>query len=264
MRIGVSRGREFTANERAPVALISETLARRHWPNEDPIGRRIRYGGSDEWLTIVGVASDTRHGGPAHEPNPTIYVPHELTTRLPSTSWMFVVVRLGPIADPVLPAIRAVVRQLDPQLAVARVATLDELAGRSVAVERSLAALLTAFAVFAVALVAIGMYGVIAYSVQQRTREIGVRLALGAEATQVRNMVLWQGGRSALLGIAIGIASAFGLTRFIGSYLFAVNARDPLVFSIVPGLLMAVALISVWLPARRAARVDPAITLRAE
>ncbi|OGU21586.1 MAG: hypothetical protein A3K13_07750 [Gemmatimonadetes bacterium RIFCSPLOWO2_12_FULL_68_9] len=177
---------------------------------------------------------------------------------------MFGVVRLGPIADPVLPAIRAVVRQLDPLIAVTRVATMDDLTGRSVAVERSLATLLTTFAVFALALAAIGMYGVIAYSVLQRTREIGVRLALGAEATQVRNMVLWQGVRAALFGIAIGIALAFGLTHFISSVLFGVTARDPLVFTIAPVLLMAVALISVWLPARRAARVDPAITLRAE
>lgn len=264
MGIGLLRGRAFAASERAPVVVISETLARRHWPNEDPVGRRIRYGGGADWFTVVGVASDTRYGGPTHEPNPTIYLPDALTTRLPGPSWMFVVVRLGPIADPVLPAIRAVVRQLDPLIAVTRVATMDDLSGRSVAVERSLATLLTTFAVFAVALAAIGLYGVIAYSVQQRTREIGVRLALGAEATQVRNMVLWQGGRAALLGIAIGTTLAFGLTHFISSYLFAVTARDPLIFSIAPVLLMAVALIGVWLPARRAAHIDPAITLRAE
>ncbi len=260
MRIGVLRGRGFARGEPTPVVAISDGLARLHWSGEDPVGRRIRGRGSDTWVTIVGVVSDTRYGGPTREPNPTIYVPHGSA----AISSMFVAVRLEPGMDSLFPTIRGVIREMDSSAVVTRVAMMDELAVRSVAVQRLFAVLLAAFAAFAVALAVTGIYGVIASSVQQRKQEMGIRLALGAEMAQVRNMVLWQGVRASLLGVGIGIALALGLTRFIASYLFGVTARDPLVFTLTPLLVGAMALVSVWLPARRASRVDPAVALRAE
>jgi predicted permease len=260
MRIALLRGRGFAAREHAPVVVVSEALARRHWPGGDPVGDRIRGRGSNPWFTIVGVAADTRYGGPTAEPNPTIYVLNELA----GSSSMFVAVRLAPTTEPVLPAVRGLVRQMDPSVPVTRVAMMDDLAARSVALQRLLATLLAAFAATAVALAAIGIYGVIAYSVQQRKQEMGIRLALGADARQVRNMVLWQGLRAALAGVGTGIVLALSLARLIASHLFGVTAHDPFIFISMPVVLSVVALVSVWLPARRAARVDPAVALRAE
>ena len=258
MQMRVLRGRGFTTDEQSTAVAISESLARRHWPNEDPIGRRIRYRRSNVWLPIVAVVSDTRYGGPAREPNPTIY--HPMT----ASSGMFVVVRLGKISTPVLPSIRAAIREMDSSLPVTRVATMDDLIGRSVGLQRLLAWLLGVFAALAAGLAALGTYGVVAYSVQRRTREMGIRLALGADIPRLRNMVLWEGCRLAGAGLVIGVVSALGVTRFISSYLFGVAPRDPVVFTLIPLALGAVALASVWLPARRATRVDPIVALRVE
>ena len=149
-------------------------------------------------------------------------------------------------------------------LPVARLRTMDEVVGQSTARSDFNMSLLTVFAVSALVLAAIGIYGLMAYTVQQRTQEIGIRLALGADTDRVRNMVLGQGMTVVLVGVAIGMASAFGLTRVIATLLFGVTTRDPLVFSVVPIVLASVALIGVWLPARRAARVDPVVALRTE
>ena len=155
-------------------------------------------------------------------------------------------------------------RQASGGLPVARVRTMDEILVQSTARSDFNMLLLTVFAGSALLLAAIGIYGLMAYSVQQRTQEIGIRLALGADSHRVRNMVIGQGMRLALVGVAIGVASAFGLTRILASFLFGVTARDPTVFVSVPLILTVIALVAVWLPARRAARVDPAVALRYE
>jgi putative ABC transport system permease protein len=265
MRIPLKRGRLFTEQEEIEarrVVVINEAFARKHFPNEDPLGKRLTiYMKTENVPTeIIGVVGDNRHAGLDKEAEPMSYWPHpELTYSL-----MTLVVRAqGDPAGLAAPA-REVIRSLDPEQAVADVRTMDAWLSRSTARARFNALLLAVFAGVAALLAAVGIYGVMAYSVAERTREVGIRLALGAQKRDVLRLVVGQGMRLALVGVGLGLGAAFALTRLMAGLLFGVSATDPLTFTAVALALALVALLACYVPARRAARVDPMEALRYE
>jgi putative ABC transport system permease protein len=264
MGITLIAGRHFTVRDRDPapaVVIINAALARVYWPGEDPIGKRIQFeDSSTDWLTVVGIAADSRNRGLDAEPEPLLYIPFHFFT-LP---FMSVVARSPGGAGAVASAVRAEVRRLDPELPVDRVMPLEELVRESVSQPRFRTLLLGSFAVTALLLAAIGVYGLISYSVAQRTREIGIRVALGARPAQVMGPIVRQGMRLALIGISLGLIGALAVTTVISTFLFGVEATDPLTFAAVAGLLLAVALLASYVPSRRALKVDPLTALRAE
>jgi predicted permease len=266
MRIPLRRGRFFTdqdAPDRPRVVIVDQRMADELWPNQDPIGRRIRAGDIDStapWLTVVGVVGTVKQYGLDTGGRIAFYFPQ---TQFPARS-LYVTVRSG--ADPASLS-AAVVREvhaLDPDLPVARVQVMDRWVEQSLARQRFSTALLAAFAGVALLLAAIGIYGVTTYLVAQSTREIGIRLALGASQRVVLGQVLREGMTVAVSGAATGLAGALALARLMDGLLFGVHARDPLTFAAVAGGLLAVALVATYLPARRAARVDPLVALRAD
>jgi len=279
-KIPVKRGRTF--NERddgksPPVVIINETMAKRFWKDRDPLSDRILIGGGAANMKelrdepprqIIGVVGDVRGGGLNHDPDPVMYVPqaqitdaiNALNVSISPHSW---VVRTNGNPRPLISAIQRELRQVTG-LPISDVHSMDEVVALSTARQRFNMILMTVFGGSALLLAAIGIYGLMAYSVEQRTQEIGIRLALGAGMSQVRNMVVLQGMILAVAGVIIGMAATFGLTRFIESILFGVKNRDPVVFSTVPVLLIIVALAAVWLPAARASRVNPLDSLRYE
>jgi putative ABC transport system permease protein len=264
-RIPLLRGRDVTAhdNQAAPkVAIINRAMADRFWPNQNPLGKRFS---SDKehpkWITVVGVVGDVlQYGLDQTTPAPEAYFPEYQN----QYSGLIALVRTGanPLAQ--LPALRAAVRELDSQIPVYQPRELDEVVRQSSSQQRFLALLLGLFAGLALVLAAVGIYGVIAYSVAQRTHEIGIRMALGAGWRNVMGMVLGEGMGMALAGVMAGLAGAWGLTRFLSSLLYGVRPTDPLTFASVPLLLMSVSLLACYVPARRAAHVDPMVALRYE
>lgn len=277
-KIPIKRGRSFTERDdsRSPaVVLINEAMAREYWPDGDPLNDRLLIGrgvmsefDAEPERQIIGVVGDTRDGGLNSDPAPAMYIPqpqvpdaaNALNLRLTPLAW---VVRTQ--AEP-LTVSRAVEEQLRQVtgLPVSDVRSMNEVVSRSTSRQRFNMWLMTVFGISALLLAAIGVYGLMAYAVEQRTHEIGIRLALGAQTAQVKNMVVLQGMRLALAGIVIGVAAALGLARFLEAFLFGVETRDPLVFVGVPLLLSLVAFFAAWLPARHASRVDPIIALRSE
>ena len=267
VRTPLLRGRDFMESDTAdsmPVAIINEVMAKKYWPGEDPIGKQVGPGSPRYPAgTIVGIVANTKHVSLREEAAPEMYVPY--TQKVwPSILTMDVVVRTS--ADPasITKGARDAIHAVDPDLPLAKVATLKTIADDSMTQQRFSVVLVGSFGVLALVLACVGMYGVISYSVAQRTREIGVRMALGAGRGSVFGMVLGQGAWLAGLGIAIGGASALGATRMMAGYLYGVRPADPLTFLGVSLLLIAVALLACYLPARRATRVDPAIALRGE
>lgn len=273
MEIPLRRGRLLSERDSpaAPLAaVINETLARRFFPHEDPIGQRIAWDSNPApprpdrpappWITIVGVAGSVRHLSLAGEPEPEIYLAY---AQQPVAA-MEVAVRTAAGPERMAPLLRAAAAAADPGQALSEVRTLERMLGDSLAERRLAAWLLGAFAALAVLLAAVGIYGVLSYAVTRRTREIGVRLALGADPAGVRRMILWQAMRLAGVGLAAGIAGAFALTRFLRGILYGVTTTDPVVFGGVVLLLAAVAALAGYLPARRATRVDPVAALRCE
>lgn len=277
-RIPIVRGRDFNerdSGQAPPVVLINETMARRYWPEGDPLNDRLIIGrgvmrefADEPERQIIGIVGDVRDGGLNNDPGPRMYIPqaqvpdavNALNVRLTPIAW---IVRTRTDPGALSNAIQEQLRQASG-LPVADVRSMSEVVSRSTSRQQFNMWLMTVFGSVALLLAAIGIYGLMAYSVKQRTQEIGIRLALGAEADQVKNMVVFQGMRLTLAGVVIGIAAAFGLTRFIASFLFGVDAWDPLVFVSVPLVLSLVALLAVWLPARRASRVNPIDALRYE
>jgi putative ABC transport system permease protein len=264
MRIPVLRGRAFTERdaEGAPaVALINETMARRVFPGEDPLGKRvvIDYMERRVPLEVVGVVADTKQtvGQPA---GIQIY---DCYLQRPWLSSSFIVRTEGDPAA-LAPAAQRAVREVDAARAAAGVKTMERLLSESVAQPRFYAQLLTAFAAVALLLAAVGVYGVMSYTVTQRTHEIGIRIALGARGGDVVRMVVRQGMALALGGVLAGLAAAFALTRVLASLLYDVSATDPGIFALVSLLLAGVALLACLLPARRATKVDPMVALRYE
>jgi predicted permease len=268
LRIPLVSGRKFEMgdrNGRARVALVSQSLRERYYPDQDPVGRRIRidmnlgYGSEEPW-TIVGVVGDIRSQELTAEPGPEIYVPHaQMGSRV-----MSVLVRMAPGAENVLPAIRREVRALDSSVPLRSVEMLEETVDRHLGPARFYLLLLAVFAGVAVTLAGIGLYGAIAYLVSRRTREIGIRMALGARRSDISRMVLSQGIRLALVGVGLGIIGAYFGSRVLRSLLFEVKPGDPVAFVGATLLLMSVAVLAILLPARRASSVDPVETFKSE
>jgi len=248
----------FDQPQAAPVAVVSEAAARQFWPGADPVGQRIRVLSSPD-VTIIGVAGDVRHNGLNLPAYPHIYLAHN------QEPWdsVSMVVRSELPAARLTPAIRERIRQADPALPLT-VKTMDDVLSRSVGQPRLYAVITGVFGTVALLLAVVGIFGVVSYVAAQRTREIGVRLALGAQRREILALVIGQGMRPIVLGIAVGIATAIGVTRFMTKLLFHVAPLDLTTFAVVTLLLTTVALIACWIPAQRATRVDPVSSLRAE
>jgi putative ABC transport system permease protein len=275
-RIPVRRGRSFTRRDDAaapPVVIINEAMAKRFWKDADPMNDQIVIGrgvmrefASEQPRQIIGVVADSRDAGLNQDPQPTMFIPqaqvpdaaNALNVQLTPMAW---IVRARTEPHALIPVVQEELRRVTG-LPVSDARTMEEVVSISTSRQRFNMLLMTVFGASALLLAAIGIYGLMAYSVAQRTQEIGIRLALGAGSSGVRRMVVGQGMRLALAGVVIGLAAAFGLTRFIASFLFGVQPLDPATFTAIPLVLTAVALLAVWIPARRASRVDPVIALR--
>jgi putative ABC transport system permease protein len=265
LRIPLRRGRLIAKSDRpgsANVVVISEEAARKYWPGEDPIGKRIRIhvalGVPEREREIVGVVGDVKIRTLDAAAVPVAYVPHEQYV----SDQLTILVRAAGDPMALLPLVRTQLAQLDREIALTDVGPATQLAAKAVAQPRFRTIVLSLFACVALALAAVGLYGVTAYSVSQRRAELGVRMALGAESRQVVRLVLREGLMPVAVGIAIGIAGAAVLTRVISTLLFDVAALDPLTFATVPVLLAIVAITACYLPARRASTVDPLTVLR--
>jgi predicted permease len=265
MDISIVRGRAFTEQDKAgapPVVIVNETLARQHWPGQDPLGKRLRFYGPLErapWMQVVGVIKDVKH-----ELNipvePEYYLPHA------QDSWNAMVLVARTTVDPasLSAALRQQVWAIDKDQPVFDVKTMQEVRSTSVALYSFSSVMLAIFAGVALVLAAVGIYGVMAFAVTQRTQEIGIRMALGARSADVLKLVVTHGMKLALLGMAIGLAGSWALTRFIGKLLVGVQPTDLLTFSLVSVCLLVAAFVACYLPARRATKVDPLIALRYE
>ncbi|HYN20289.1 MAG TPA: ABC transporter permease [Thermoanaerobaculia bacterium] len=268
MGIPMRRGRDFDSRDRGdsePVVIVSETMAKRIWPGENPIGRRFTFGDpADEedpgWRRVVGVVADVRHDSLDAEPTSEAYWPQ---SQGPSTQATLVLRTSGDPAQLATP-LREAVREMDRDLPLEQVQSMEQVVADALAQSRFKTLLLGLFAGLALVLAAIGVYGVVSYSVAQRTHEMGIRLALGARRAQVLQLVVVQGMRLVLIAAAVGLAAAFYLTRFLREQVYGVSATDPLTFVVVPLVLLTVALLANWLPALRATRVDPLEALRYE
>lgn len=267
LRIPIVRGRAFAPGdgERAPqVVIVNETFARRHWPGQDPIGKRLALGyvraGDRYPLQVVGVAKDSKYISWGEEPRPFIYLPYQQHYR--STMTAFVRTTGDPRA--LIPTLRRELRSLDPDLLISEITTLREHIAWSLIPMRLAAALLSVLGSLVLVLAVIGIHGVISYSVNRRTHEIGVRLALGAQPHDVFKLIIGQGLRLTVMGMVIGLAVALLTTRFLRSFLYEISPTDPLAFAAICGILLVVAIGAAYFPARRAARLDPMVTLRYE
>jgi len=269
--IPLFRGRLFLDEDRSPathVLVINENMARRYFPDHEPVGTRIQtgeYNPKGDWYTIVGVVGNVKYEGLGEKDQPTMYVPYFDSGWCP---WfvreMYVVVRSASAPEKVVSILQSAAWSLDNQLPLAHVRTMDQLLYESVASSRFRAVLFCIFAALALVLAMIGIYGVMAYAVSQRTHEIGVRVALGAQRRNLLRTILREGATLALLGVAIGFAAALALSRTLAGLLFGVRATDPVTFLTVSALLMGVAFAACYIPARRAMRVDPVVALRYE
>jgi predicted permease len=267
IRAPLLKGREFTDADRMgspPVAIVDEVLAHKYWPDSDPIGKRITFNGPTaalaDWIQVVGVVGHTAHEGLDADKRTQVYLP---IAQAGNAAMGYTVRTSGdPLA--LANAVRGAIRSVDPDLAMANVSTMDALIEGSTGPRRFAMLLLGGFALLALTLASIGLYGVMSYTVTQRTRELGVRMALGAEAREVMGLVLRQGLRLALVGVGIGLLASLLMTRLLKSMLYDLSATDPVTFASISLLLIAVALIASYLPARRATKVDPIVALRAE
>jgi putative ABC transport system permease protein len=277
-KVPVVRGRNFTEqdNGSAPgVVIINEAMARQFWPKGDPLNERVVIGAGmgpvfvEPPRQVVGVVGDTRDGGLNQDPGPTMYIPvaqmpdkvTELNSRI-APLWWIVRTRMEP--HTLTAAVTNAIREATGGLPVAHIRSMDEIVVLTTSRERFNMLLLTSFGASALLMAAIGIYGLMAYSVQQRTQELGVRMALGAQASNIRNMVIRQGMLLAGIGLVVGIGGAFWLTKFLTGFLFGVKTWDPTAFILTPLFLCAVAFVAVWVPARKATRVDPMAALRFE
>jgi putative ABC transport system permease protein len=263
----VLRGRPILDSDTAdstPVALINRAMAKKYWPHEDPLGKQVgpgsvRYPTS----TIVGIVADVKHLSLRLEPAPEMYVPY---TQRPWPSMLTMQVALRVKGDPrsAVAATEEALHALDPELPIGKAASLASLVDNSMTQPRFSMLLVAAFGALAIVMASIGMYGLVSYSVTQRTREIGIRMALGAGRRDVFGMVIGQGAKLALLGIAIGVPAALFATRLLASQLYGVGAADPFTFAAVALLLLFIALLACYIPARRAMRIQPTEALRHE
>jgi putative ABC transport system permease protein len=264
MHIPVLSGREFNSGDRGNstmVVLVNETAARQLWMGEDPIGKRLRLGDvKGPWRTVVGVVGDVLHKG--------LDAPHTLQLYVPNQQWVdsTVVLVVRAVRDPatLAPSVRAEIASVEAQVPVSEVATMEEIVSASIGQQRFSVLLFGLFAVIALVLAAVGIYGVISYATAERTNEIGIRMALGARPSEVLKLVVSEGMMPTLLGIILGLAGAFGTTGLLGGLLYGVNPTDPTTLAIACVILIGVALLACYLPARSAVKIDPTISLRHE
>jgi putative ABC transport system permease protein len=264
LRIVSGRPLDDRDHAKAPRAVvISETLARRYWPGEDPVGKRLSTGGNPNqpnWREIVGVVADVKQFGLDADARPTLYLPHAQSP----ARVMIVTARTSAEPTSLATAVRSQVWGLDNELSVSNINSMEEIVSTSIAPARLIMLLLVVFAGLALILAAVGIYSVIAYGVTERTREIGIRMALGAQAADVLKLIVGHGMILTFVGVSLGLAGAFALTRFMKSLLYEVDTFDPVTFAAISLLLVGVALLASYIPARRAAKVDPMIALRYE
>ena len=267
MGVRVLQGRVFDERDRidAPlVCMVDETFVQTHWPGESPLGKRIKFGqlsnAENPWMEVVGVVAHVKNYGVDEDSRVELYLPY-----LQNSAGAFtLVVRSAGDAAALTSALRSAVRAADPELPVYSVRTLDELVSERTAQRRLAVLLISVFAALALLLAAVGIYGVMSYAVAQRTQEIGIRMALGAEREHILRMVLRSGALMALCGVGIGLVTALGLARLITTLLFQTSAADPPTFSLVPLLLLAVALARLLPAGPPRHQVDPIVALRYE
>jgi putative ABC transport system permease protein len=269
MHIPLLQGRGLTDEDRLEGAthgvVINDTMSRQYWPNQNPLGARLDLGfaatGQEKtYLTVVGIVGDSRIGSLQSAPEPEIY----LTYREFMLPFMTAVVRTDAGTASVATGLRSALAGVDPSLAIGRVRPMPDVVSSSVSQPRLRALVLGAFAVLALLLATIGIYGLVSYSVATRTREFGIRLALGADKRSVLSLVVGGGVRLLAFGILIGLAGAWALTRLLSSLLYGITATDPLTYAALSALLVAVGALASYIPARRATRVDPMVALRGE
>jgi putative ABC transport system permease protein len=267
MTIPLLAGRKLSDQDIATsprVAVISETMARRFWPNEDPVGKRIATGrirSDRDWVNVIGVVKDVRQFELTAEPRPQMYLSYR-------QDWFFssedLVVKTDVDAAGMAATVRNAVWEIDKDQPVSDIRTMDDIFAESIARQRFSMLLLAIFAGVALVLAGVGIYGVMSYSVAQRTHEIGIRMALGAHTSAVLKLAVGYGMKLVLIGIAIGLVAAFVLTRLMATLLFGITPTDPTTFTLISLLLIAVAALASYVPARRATKVDPIIALRYE
>jgi putative ABC transport system permease protein len=268
MQIPLRRGRSFSEHDTQAgdkAVIVNEELARLYWPGQDPLGKQLRVGGQGPWLSVVGVAGNVLSQGPDAGFHAEVYVPYQ------QYPWLLggprhLVVRTSATVKPesLAHAVVQEIHRLDKDVPVAEIATMELIARETMAQQRMVMALLVSFAGLALVLSALGIYSVLSYSVAQRTREIGLRVALGAERSSVLCLVVGGGAGLAFLGITVGIAVALALTRLMADLLYGVRPADPATFGVVTTVLAATSLLACYIPARRAMKVDPIVALRYE
>jgi putative ABC transport system permease protein len=269
MGISLLRGREFSVQDRADspsVAVISETMARRYWPDQDPTGKRLTPGSPtstdpDDWITVVGVVKDVRQFELVADPKPQMYLSYVQAGFFAPND---LVVRTDVEPLSLAAAVRRTVWEVDKDQPVSKIRTMEEIVSASVARQRFSMLLLGIFAALALVLAAVGIYGVMSYSVAQRTREFGIRMALGAQRRDVLKLAVGQGLKLVLFGILLGLCAAFILTRVMSSLLYGVSATDPATFITISLALVGVAVLASLFPALRATKIDPMDALRYE
>jgi predicted permease len=264
LKIPIRQGRVFTALDRAgaqPVAVIDDVLARQYWPGQSPVGQHLRRGNSAPWATVVGVVAHVKHSDLAGEDIKGKYYFPLFQMPVPFMSF---VMRAPSDPGRLATAMRDAVRAVDPTQPVSQIRLMTSMVNNSLAPRRFVVTVLGVFATMALAIALIGLYGVISYAVTQRTQELGVRMALGAQPAEILRLVLGQGMKLAGIGVAAGLLISLAMSRVLRGELFHVSAVDPLTFALMAAALIAAALLASYIPARRATRVDPMVALRYE
>jgi putative ABC transport system permease protein len=266
MRIPILRGRGFVRDDFGnvpPVALVNQEAARRYWPNEDPIGKRISFdmGKQDEWIEVVGIVGNVRNSNAGATATPQFYMP---SSWRPERSMAFVVRSAGSEPMQLAPAIRRELAELDKNQPVYDVSSMERVLIADLGATYLLTGLLTVIAIVALLLAAAGVYGLVSFSVSQRTREIGLRMALGARPTEILGMMVARGSVPMTMGLLLGFAGAALLVSITSSAIDEINLRDPIAYVVVSVPLIVVALLATYIPARRATYVDPLLALRAD
>jgi putative ABC transport system permease protein len=267
MEIPLRRGRTFNDHDTQSgekVVIVNEELARTYWPSQDPLGKQLQIGGQGPWRTVVGVAGNVLSQGPDGGFNPEMYIPYQQFPWLQGPKHLVVRASVAVKPESLVRAVTQEIHRVDKNQPVADIATMEEIALEPLKQQRMVMALLASFAALALVLSALGIYGVLSYSMAQRTREIGLRLALGADRASVLRLVVGSGARLAILGIVVGTATALLLTRLMTSLLYGVRPADPVTFGVVTFVMAATSILACYIPAHRATRVDPMVALRYE